>query len=137
MQYCCPVCEAENHTSCPDGFHAKPASDSQSPPRPPWFPLSSPPIKSPPSSTFGGCRKYATVFPSGDTLTSLIQFSPSHKTFPTGYCNRHPPPVRSITDIWFPSGAQSTSDTFPIISRGALPPIGVVANVPNQELCAK
>ena len=92
MQYCCPVPDAENQISFPDGLHAKPASDSQSRRDRPRLPAASMTITSPRSSTFGGCLKYATLAPSGETRTSLIQFSPSHKTLPMGYCSRQPGP---------------------------------------------
>jgi hypothetical protein len=88
-QYCSPDSADENQTSFPDGAHANPSSDSHPVESARACPERSTSMTSPRSSTFGGCRKNATSFPSGDTLASLIQLSPSIRTFPTGYCKRH------------------------------------------------
>src|SRR3954469_771381 len=87
MQYCCPVPGAENQTSFTDALKAKPARDSQPLDSARGLPPPSMTMTSPLSSKLGGCLKYATLLPSGDTRTSLIQFSPCHKVLPIGYCS--------------------------------------------------
>src|ERR1700685_384201 len=130
MQYCSPDSAAENQISFPDGAHAKPSKDSHPVDRERKCPVRSTTTTSPRSSMFGGCRNSATCFPSGETLASLIQLSPSTNTFPTGYSKRHLLSVTSMTARSFPSGDQSASKTCSSSSRGAPPPIGEVARVP-------
>src|SRR5271166_793243 len=79
----------------------------------------------------------ATVFPSGETRTSLTQPLVLYRTLPGGYSILTPSVVARAIARDSPSGDQSAHSTLSATSRGDPPVNGTRASVPHEALATK